>query len=107
MKFVRYLLVCGIACAAGGGFAASAATHHIVSQKFKSFDRDEVVVSVGDSVSFQNDDRIKHNILIEALGYNGGIQQPGGESVLIFDENGNFKVRCGIHSKMKMTVVVK
>ncbi len=84
-----------------------AAEHHTVSQKGKAFDRDEIVVAVGDSIEFMNDDRVKHNIQIRDLGYNGGIQQPGSGSVLTFDEHGRFKVRCGIHAKMKMTVVVE
>lgn len=107
VKLIRLLLLCGIVSAVGGGIAVSSPAHHIVSQKAKAFDRKEVVVSVGDRVSFQNNDRIKHNILIAELGYNGGIQQPGGESVVVFDSNGTFKVRCGIHSRMKMTVVVE
>lgn len=107
MRIVRLIVFSICSLTAGGVLAALASEHYVVSQKDKTFDRDEIVIAVGDSVEFKNDDDVKHNIQIQEMGYNGGIQQPGGGSTLVFDRNGRFKVRCGIHSKMKMTVVVE
>lgn len=107
MSIARKLTLGGYLFAAFGCLSAYAATSHVVTQTGKRFDTKEVTVAPGDTVLFKNTDRVKHNILIEALGYNSGIQQPGGESALLFDANGRFVVRCGIHSKMKMTVVVE
>lgn len=103
----RLLAFCVCGFVVSGSLAALAAEHHTVSQIDKSFNQDEIVVAVGDAIEFKNDDRVKHNIQIMDLGYNGGIQQPGSGAVLIFDKSGRFKVRCGIHAKMKMTVVVE
>ncbi|TQV82095.1 cupredoxin domain-containing protein [Denitrobaculum tricleocarpae] len=104
---VRLFIFSFCCFAVGGFFAALAAEHHTVLQNNKSFDREEIVIAIGDSVEFKNADQVKHNIQIQELGYNSGIQQPGSGSSLRFDESGRFKVRCGIHSKMKMTVLVE
>ncbi len=93
--------------AACGCLSASAAVNHVVTQTNKTFSTEKVMVASGDTVLFKNTDRVKHNILVEAMGYNSGIQQPGSESALIFDKNGRFAVRCGIHTRMKMTVIVE
>ena len=49
-----------------------------------------------------NDDTVAHNILISEIRYNSGLQKPGKSADLVLDEAGTFKVRCGIHPKMKM-----
>lgn len=104
MSTVKWLIAGGYLLTA---FAVTAAENHVVTQTNKRFGTKEVTVAPGDTVFFKNTDRVKHNILVEALGYNSGIQQPGSESALMFDESGRFVVRCGIHSKMKMTVIVE
>ncbi|WP_282610388.1 plastocyanin/azurin family copper-binding protein [Pelagibius sp. Alg239-R121] len=106
MKTVRPFIFIGSFFAAIGCLAAYASTNHMVTQTDKTFDSKELAVAVGDTVLFKNTDSIKHNILVEELRYNSGIQQPGGESAVVFDQNGRFVVRCGIHSRMKMIVVV-
>ena len=107
MNTAKHLALSGYIFAALGCFSAFASTSHTITQSDKTFGAKEVTVAHGDTVLFKNTDRVKHNILVEAMGYNSGIQQPGGESALVFDQNGRFMVRCGIHSKMKMTVIVE
>lgn len=107
MSTVKRLTLGGYLFIACGCLSASAAVSHVVTQTNKTFGTKEVMVAPGDTVLFKNTDRVKHNILVEAMGYNSGIQQPGTESALMFDQNGRFTVRCGIHAKMKMTVVVE
>lgn len=96
---------------AGLGFGvvtfAAANTNHTVSEKGKVFAPARLVVAKGDTVSFVNDDKSKHNVMIRSLKYNSGLQAPGESSDVTFDKAGNFKVRCAIHPKMKMTVTVK
>ncbi len=91
--------------AVGLSAAAAAAAKHAVSQKGKAFSVKELNVAVGDSVAFVNDDGVKHNILIKGLGANSGMQEPGQEFAVTIDQSGKHKVRCGIHPKMKMTII--
>ena len=108
MKAIHHLTE--ILALAGYGFAAAgsiaAAAGHAISQKGKSISAKELTVAVGDSVVFMNDDGVKRNILIRGIEFNSGIQAPGTEATALFEATGRFKVRCGIHPRMKMTVVV-
>ena len=100
MKLVRTLTTIGYAATICGAAA------NVVTQKGKAFSAKEMALSVGDSLTFVNDDSVKHNILIKDIGFNSGMQDPGSEAVATFDKAGKFKVRCGIHPKMKLTVMV-
>lgn len=111
-KFQTYAKLAAIIAASGAlGFAAVdvalASKTHSVMEKGKAFSTDELEVSVGDTVSFVNNDDIKHNILITKMKYDSGLQDSGAKSDVQFSKAGKFKVRCAIHPKMKMTVVVK
>ena len=88
----------------GTGIAASTHTIDAVDKKFSA---KKLKISVGDTVSFTNSDPIKHNLTIKKLKYNSGLQQPGEKVDVLFDKQGKFKVRCGIHPKMKLTVTVE
>ena len=85
----------------------SFAAEHEINQAGKKFSKKEISVSVGDTVVFKNDDKRDHNILIKSLGFNSGKQNPGELVSLEISEAGKHKVRCGIHPKMKMTIVAK
>ena len=106
MKLVRALTAIGYGAALCGVAATALAAANVVSQKGKAFSVDQISLSVGESVTFVNDDSVKHNILIKDIGFNSGMQDPGSEAVATFGEAGKFKVRCGIHPKMKLTVSV-
>lgn len=107
MKALRVLTYGGCVFSVIGCFAALAATTHTISQKDKAFSSKEITVAVGDSVTFANDDSVKHNILVKDIDFNSGMQDPGASATATFASAGKFKVRCGIHPKMKMTVVVQ
>ncbi len=94
-----------VLCAVGAG-AALAATSHQVIESDKKFSVKTVEISVGDTVTFVNNDTIKHNIAIKKMKFNSGLQEPGKNVDVVFDKSGKFKVRCGIHPKMKLKVVV-
>ncbi len=98
-------LSCVVAFIAGA--TASAGTSHTVVQKDKAFAEKKMEIAAGDAVVFKNDDSVKHNILVKNTDFNSGMQEPGQEASYTFAEAGKFKVRCGIHPKMKMTVLVK
>jgi len=88
--------------------AAARAEDHVVSQKDARFAPAELAVRVGDRVVFRNDDDITHNVFSrsEAGPFNVKLQPPGSESPVAFERPGVVDVRCAIHPKMKMRVVV-
>lgn len=90
-----------------GVVSALASNNHTISQADKVFSIRKMSLAVGDSVTFVNDDKVKHNIVIKKMDLSSGVQEPGEKFDVTFDRNGKFKVRCGIHPKMKVTVVVK
>lgn len=94
------------------GFAPAGlavAKEHVVNQKEKQFSAEEITVAVGDSVLFKNDDDTSHNVFStkEGAKFNLGIQKKGAESSHKFETAGTFEVRCAIHPKMKLKVVVR
>lgn len=111
MKFFGVMATYGAAALLGaaslGTISALASTNHTVSQADKAFSTKKMSIAAGDSITFVNDDKIKHNIVIKKMDVSSGIQGPGEKVDVVFDQNGKFKVRCGIHPKMKVTVVVK
>lgn len=88
---------------------AFGATAHTVGQKGLKFSAASLNVAKGETVVFRNDDRTSHNITVNGaeLAINGGLQEPGGEFRMPFTKAGTFQVTCGIHPKMKMSVVVE
>lgn len=90
-----------------GSAAALAATNHTIMQAGKKFSEDAVTVAIGDTVVFRNDDSVKHNIIIAKMRFNSGMQEPGVDAELTVEKAGKFKVRCGLHPKMKMTIVAQ
>ena len=87
--------------------AAANAGNQDIHQKDKAFSERKLTVKAGDTVTFHNDDSVKHNILVKDIDFNSGMQEPGQASKATFAAPGKFKVRCGIHPKMKLTVTVE
>ncbi len=87
-----------------GGAVALASTNHVIGQAGKKFSEEVLNVSVGDSVVFRNDDGVKHNIIVAKMRFNSGMQDPGTDAELTIEKAGTFKVRCGLHPKMKLTI---
>lgn len=94
------------AIAAGACLAAGVVT---VDQKGLAFATPSLTVAKGTLVRFTNSDSTPHNILIMGEGsmINGGLQQPGAEFKAPFIKPGAYQVTCGIHPKMKMSIVVQ
>ena len=79
-----------------------------VSQKEKSFVPATLEIHVGQTIAIVNDDTTVHNAYCSAgeFKYNSGPQQPCSTSSLVFTAPGSYDVRCAIHPKMRLTVVV-
>ena len=80
-----------------------------VDQKNLSFGTSLLQVTKGTKVVFKNSDPTSHNSLITGPGvvFNSGLQRPGVSFTAPFGKPGTYRVSCGIHPKMKMTVEVK
>lgn len=85
------------------------AADHIISQKGKQFNPGEIMIKAGESVTFKNDDDTSHNVFStgENSKFNLGIQKPGAETKQSFAAAGETIIRCAIHPKMKLKVIVK
>jgi cytochrome c peroxidase len=96
----------GVVALAGAAWAASTIT---VDQKNLKFSVRELKISRGDSVEFTNSDDTQHNITITGQGFtaNSGLQGPGKPFKAPFVKPGAYKVSCGIHPNMRMTVIVE
>lgn len=86
------------------------AKEHKISQKNKKFDKTEIVVAPGDTISFKNDEKdITHNVY--SLGPKNSFelktQAPGEKSAVTFKDAGDTEVECAIHPGMKLKVKVK
>lgn len=79
-----------------------------VVQKDIAFIPERIEVKAGSTIIFVNDDRFGHNVYSETPGadFDIGRQPPGQRTPVAFRRAGNFEVRCRIHPKMKLEVVV-
>lgn len=98
--------VAGVLALAGTAWAASTVT---VDQRNLKFNVRELKIAKGDSIEFANSDDTKHNITVRGAGstVNSGLQGPGQPFRAPFVKAGVYKVSCGIHPNMRMTVVVE
>jgi plastocyanin len=86
----------------------AAAAEVTVGQKGKAFSKAEVTIKVGDTIVFENDDDVTHNVFCKAEGcqFNTKGQAPAAKFSQKFEKEGTFEIRCAIHPKMKLTVHV-
>jgi cytochrome c peroxidase len=105
---VKAYAVCGVAAVLALATAAWAATF-TVDQKNLKFSVKELKIAKGDSIEFTNSDDTSHNITITGQGFtaNSGLQAPGKPFKAPFAKAGVYKVSCGIHPNMRMTVIVE
>ena len=92
------------ALVAGGVYAEEVE----VGQKDKTFSQAEVSLSSGDAIVFVNDDSVAHNVFSRSPGFqfNLKLQKPGEKAKVVFDQAGEFTVRCAIHPRMELVVKV-
>jgi plastocyanin len=73
----------------------------------KAYAPDDVIVSVGDTVTWANTDSIAHTSTSNVSGWNSGTITPGGRFSFTFQKSGTFPYHCTIHPGMVGTVVVR
>lgn len=101
------LFVVGFVCLSAT--AATAAGSMTISQKDNTFSEKKVTIAAGESITFSNEDEVTHNIHSQTEGseFDSGSMKPGENFTQTFANAGKVKVRCAIHPKMKMTVMVE
>lgn len=106
MKFTTIILAAQVALCA---IALPAHAEEVpVGQAGKVFNPDNLQLKVGDSVKFNNDDKVTHAVLIKGpMANNLGQINPGEAKSASFDAPGTYDVKCAIHPKMKLTITVQ
>ena len=81
----------------------------MVSQIHRAFSAHEVHVARGGTVRFSNVDEFLHHLYVNSPTFKfSSNEQPPGQTVDIqFPTEGRFDVRCEIHPKMVVTVIVQ
>jgi plastocyanin len=85
---------------------ASAADEDVTIAGF-AFAPDHVTVSVGDTVTWTNNDGVAHTATADDGSFNTGNIGGGGSESVTFDTAGTFAYHCRIHAAMTGTVVVE
>jgi plastocyanin len=87
---------------------AALAEEVAVGQANKTFNPDALQIKVGDSIKFNNDDKVTHAVLVKGPAEsNLGQIKPGDAKSVSFDQAGTYDVKCAIHPKMKLTITVQ
>ncbi len=90
-----------------GGAPANPLPGEIV-QKNIEFAPAEYRGKIGETITFVNDDPFGHNAYSASPGgvFDIGLQGTGERKPIRFSSAGTFEVRCRIHPKMKMQIVI-
>jgi plastocyanin len=80
----------------------------VVEQLNRAFTKSEVTIVKGGIIRFSNVDEFDHEVYVDSpnFNYDSYEQSPGETAVVIFTTAGTFEVRCHIHPKMHLHVVV-
>ena len=89
---------------------AAVASQGLISQKGKTFTPADLELTVGTKLTIPNADAVQHNVTVRApdgTGRNWGTQKPGDTIDILLEQKGEYGIRCGIHPKMKLSVMVR
>jgi len=103
-------LITGFCLAATIVAAQAKATEIIISQKGKKFVPGTVQVKVGDTLTFVNEEKRKrHNVYTRSADFSYlkiRKQKPGDRDSVTLKNAGTAIIKCALHPKMKLTVIV-
>ncbi len=82
--------------------------HFVMDQKNLTFLPHILVVPVGSTVDFPNNDKVNHNVfsLSATKKFNLGSYGPGESKSVVFDKPGIVELRCDIHAEMIAYIMV-
>jgi plastocyanin len=106
-KLAAVAVIAAVALIIAGPLRAAITT---IDQKGQKFSITSVVIAVGDVIQYQNHDDVTHDIMVideQGEATDEGLQRSGEIIAPEFDHPGTYQVRCSIHPRMKMTVVVR
>ena len=91
------------------GWSALYGAELVVVQEKKQFQPAQLEIKKGDTVVFRNGDPVSHNIFSSTPGhsFNLGIHKPGSDKKHTFTKTGEVDIRCVIHPRMKLKVIVQ
>ena len=101
------LLSFGLAtCAGGEAQIVSAGSKHEIQMRAVSFVPGELVVQVGDTVTWRNADIVRHNALRPGQ-FDTGELRPGERYTWVPADTGSFTYKCTIHQRMRGSLKVR
>lgn len=113
-RFASRLFFCGAAIlGALAGFGAHQAVQAqgetIVEQKSRAFVPEKLEIKAGTTVTFVNADPFGHNVYSETPGgeFDLGLQAAGQRGSRAFAKAGSYDIRCRVHPRMRLELVVK
>jgi plastocyanin len=88
--------------------SAAPAAEHKITQKNVEFSHKEIGVKLGDTIYFVNTDNVTHNVfsVSDTFQFDAQMQEPGQTTVVRFTKAGVFEIRCAMHPRMKLKVIV-
>lgn len=83
-------------------------TAAVVRQKNREFSRDDISLVRGEKVRFTNEDEFLHQVYVETVSFafDSNEQSPGEDVEVAFTVPGEYEVRCDIHPRMSLKVIV-
>ncbi len=80
----------------------------IMDQRDLTFMPHVLLVTVGSSVEFPNNDKVAHNVfsLSRTKTFNFGSYGPGQSKTVLFDKPGVVELRCDVHAEMSAYILV-
>lgn len=82
--------------------------HFVMDQKDLTFIPHILIVPVGSTVDFPNNDKVNHNVfsLSSTRKFNLGSYGPGVSKSVVFDKPGIVELRCDVHAEMIAYIMV-
>ena len=86
--------------------AARAQTTHTVTIKNMAFSPANLTISAGDTVTWVNEDRMRHSAEDLNGAFDTGLLANGQSASLTFSGAGSFNYRCGPHANMRGSITI-
>lgn len=104
LRFGASLLALPFAAVAAN--AASHSTAHTVVIKGMKFTPENLVINAGDTVTWVNEDNMRHSATDLNGAFDTGLIGKGASASLTFSGVGSFNYRCTPHASMRGTITI-